>query len=1365
MTQGFSVSVDLDYSPVLQGLKKVEQAAQTAGQAAGKALGDGIEGVASKSIDALLADLGRLKAQRNQIQIDGGQVTALNQQISAVQKQIDTLRAARVAVQADPKSIDAFNQKLGDLRNELNKVAIGSDRFRELQAQISATERELIKAGQGASGLRALDGVIQGVAFSLTNTLTNAAITAIQSISQIAGEVRKFDSAKAAVRTLGVDADDLGDRLLKLSASTKGNVSAVDLLKASYYVASSGFASAADATNILAAAQNGAVGGFTDINTVADATTSVLNAYGLSSDKAGKLIDGFIQTQNDGKIVVGQYAQEIGRIAPVAAASGVSIDELNAAISAATAQGVPVGSTFAGLRQAISSILKPSAEASQYAASLGINFSASELKAKGFGGLMKEIAEKTGGSAEAIIRLTGSVEAQAAIQPLVNDGLVKYNQFLKNQAGAAGVAADAADKATATVDGSLKRLANTLSNLGVQAFQGIAPVVSTLINAVNNSLIALLGLPAPVKAVAGALAGLTTAYVSARTAAALFNAVLATQQVQGIIKFFVDIGLAIKQDFQKSLTLARSEWLAFTASVQSQGLVSSIGGIGKAFLAMAGQVAALAVRFAYIAAAVEAYQKITGAADEASQGFSDRLLTTQKALDAVSTSTNKASAASSDLAKNSNGVINFFEKLPILLRVVAAPLEGVIRLFYSAIDNFSKANALNTISNQSAQLQAKFTEVQQAAQKTFVELKNATSLTPDQAKSVQERISSLQAIKDAALGQAKAYQELAASYRAAGKNDLAQIAEKNAKIMTVEANVSDRLIVLLQGVANKTNDATNAKKNATATTEQQIKAVQAQAKAEEELNKIISRAPLRNLDNQLAVGQQLLSLTKAVGDLEQSRFNVTRSRLQYELKALEDRDAGESAIKAKKDEIDKLDRVSLQSRYQFLKQQQGLELAILGINQQKARLEAQLESKKAAVDLLKAEKELKQAISGGDKFAIDAANAQYKLQKQILVISDEKLGLLRKTQPLETATLKTQTQIAQNGLKAEAAARDFMIASDGSLKKVNSISGELANVVILSKKAGDNQRFFKQLAESSGLAIGRASDGSLLLGRRQDNVKNATKALNFELDATKKGYEQTTSRAQTTQSVTEKIRNALRNSGIDGITVAGIMRDIGNKANTAKDKTEGFNDKLNKGRGSAYSIASSFVSVGRSAPTAVQGARDFAGWLSGAKTFAEKINGINRASKMNTVADATKRAANEAARFYDWLFKASGLPGSRWTGGPVEAGGEYRVNELGQEALLSAGRLSLISAPQNAIWRAPASGVVIPAGITARLREAGALPTAGGGSVTGVADLAVEVGKLRQEVAELTRKDWSIHVQQRTGPTASQVMNQLHRLR
>ena len=39
-----------------------------------------------------------------------------------------------------------------------------------------------------------------------------------------------------------------------------------------------------------------------------------LNAYGLSASEAEKVMDQFVQTQNDGKIVVAEYAQNIGKV-------------------------------------------------------------------------------------------------------------------------------------------------------------------------------------------------------------------------------------------------------------------------------------------------------------------------------------------------------------------------------------------------------------------------------------------------------------------------------------------------------------------------------------------------------------------------------------------------------------------------------------------------------------------------------------------------------------------------------------------------------------------------------------------------------------------------------------------------------------------------------------------------------------------------------------------------------------------------------------------------------------------------------------------------------------------------------------------
>lgn len=294
-----------------------------------------------------------------------------------------------------------------------------------------------------------------------------------------------YDKAAAAVRTLGVDSTDLGGKLRGLSNELNTNFSTAELMAAAYDVASSGFASAAQATDVLRASALGATGGFSDLNTVADATTSVLNAYGLSSASAGRIVDGFIQTQNDGKIIVGQYAAQIGRVAPIAAAAGVGIEDLNAAISAVTAQGLPVESTFSGIRQALSGVLKPSEQAKDLAKLLGLEFNAQALQAKGLGGFLEDVARKTKGAADTNAILFGSVEAQAAIQPLLNDELRKYNEFRGKQVNVEGEAAKAADIASKTIAGSFKRMQNSFSNL-VTTQSGITGFFAGIINQVSD---------------------------------------------------------------------------------------------------------------------------------------------------------------------------------------------------------------------------------------------------------------------------------------------------------------------------------------------------------------------------------------------------------------------------------------------------------------------------------------------------------------------------------------------------------------------------------------------------------------------------------------------------------------------------------------------------------------------------------------------------------------------------------------------------------------------------------------------------------------------------------------------------------------
>jgi len=356
------------------------------------------------------------------------------------------------------KNVNTQAQKFNQTVNGTNS------KLKDANKALPILGKSFFGAGAGAKGA-ALGFKTAGAALATALGPLTAGLTLVAALTKTFANLAAADFASAKVKTLGVDVDTLNPKLASLSNQLSGQVSQLDLLSASYDVASAGFGEVAELSDVLKASQLGATGGFSELATVADATTSVLNAYGLSSDQAAKLVDGFIQTQNDGKIVVDQYAQQIGRLAPIAAGAGVGIDELNAAISTVTATGVPVESTFAGLRQVIAAIQKPTSEAAKAAKELGIDFSATALSTKGLGGVLEELVAKGGASEETLAKFFGSVEARTAILPLLNDQLVSFNKNLENQANAQGTAAEAAFTASNTIQGQLTRLGTAFTNL------------------------------------------------------------------------------------------------------------------------------------------------------------------------------------------------------------------------------------------------------------------------------------------------------------------------------------------------------------------------------------------------------------------------------------------------------------------------------------------------------------------------------------------------------------------------------------------------------------------------------------------------------------------------------------------------------------------------------------------------------------------------------------------------------------------------------------------------------------------------------------------------------------------------------------
>jgi hypothetical protein len=146
---------------------------------------------------------------------------------------------------------------------------------------------------------------------------------------------------------------------------------------------------------------------------------------------------------------------------------------------------VRVEAAVAGLNQALVAILKPSKEASDLAEALGIDFNEAGLRAKGFGGLLQEVKEKTGGSTTALVQLFGSVDALKAVLPLVNDDLVKYNQNVQKQADVSGVADKATEELGGTVSAEVSKMINQIGNLTRSLDTVLGPALGGIVKLIN----------------------------------------------------------------------------------------------------------------------------------------------------------------------------------------------------------------------------------------------------------------------------------------------------------------------------------------------------------------------------------------------------------------------------------------------------------------------------------------------------------------------------------------------------------------------------------------------------------------------------------------------------------------------------------------------------------------------------------------------------------------------------------------------------------------------------------------------------------------------------------------------------------------
>jgi TP901 family phage tail tape measure protein len=547
------LSVKFDTEGFNQAVSQLQQTGRAFDSALQRARQASREAVAAQRAARSSGDVsGEVAAQRRIEQ----SATAANRAIAASYRELG-VRSSESINQLRARAVAAFEAIKASGTASARDIAAAQDalnnRLQDLDSQL------------GDTGKTARDG---GGGFDFLTAAIGAATLALGGFIRASYQTgRATDTSLRALSTLTDDSKGLHKELQQLSKELGYQVTATELATTGYDVLSAGFNKTADVVEILKNSQKAAVGGFAEIGVVADAATTILNAYGKGVGETEKVTSQFIQTQNDGKIIVSQYAQQIGSVASTAAASNVSLEELNATVSVATASGVRVESAFTGLRQAISSIVKPSAEAEKVAEKLGIKFDAATLKQKGFAAVLEDVRKKAGGNAQALGILFGSVEAVAAVQPALND-FEKFTEFIERQKNAAGEADKAFQKMNGSIASSEKSLsgvANAIKNKAWESFGLIIKPISAAIAGMGNAFLAL---PAPIQSTIIVLTSLTVTVVGTVAAFKILNAALATVGITNKLRSLVELELVLRN--------LRATGISFKAFQISQ-FVTNIG--------------------------------------------------------------------------------------------------------------------------------------------------------------------------------------------------------------------------------------------------------------------------------------------------------------------------------------------------------------------------------------------------------------------------------------------------------------------------------------------------------------------------------------------------------------------------------------------------------------------------------------------------------------------------------------------------------------------------------------------------------------------------------------------------------------------
>lgn len=425
--------------------------------------------------------------------------------------QKDKLRQVRRELDGagiNTRKLASENKRLGSTLDRLNT------KYKKLTQSMRA--QEAVKARRAGLRGQLFDAVALGTVIAAP---VKIAVDFEQSIAKL-GAITRAD--EKSLQSLETTARKLGETTLFTASQSA---------EAMTFLGMAGFK-----TNQIMAATPGmlnlAQAAGSDLAETADIASNILSGFSLEAEQMGRVGDILSATFTTSNTTLQMLGDTLKYAAPVASATGASLEEVAAMAGLLGNVGIQGGMAGTALRAAFLRLSAPPKMAADAIEQLGLSVKDTEGNLRSMPVLLKEIgmATQSMGTAEqaAIIKkLFGSEAAAGMTELLKQAGSGALDDYIAQLQKAKGTANEMAQKMGDTTSGALKRLGSAMESMAISLGNVLLPTVSAgagvFASFASGISSASQEYPFLTKVVVGATAGLIVLKVTAIAGAYAFT--------------------------------------------------------------------------------------------------------------------------------------------------------------------------------------------------------------------------------------------------------------------------------------------------------------------------------------------------------------------------------------------------------------------------------------------------------------------------------------------------------------------------------------------------------------------------------------------------------------------------------------------------------------------------------------------------------------------------------------------------------------------------------------------------------------------------------------------------------------------------